>query len=294
MPAGLTEAYRSPFHRSNPGSQFYNLSSYTKSSSTDSLRNEYFQATVGDMPSDARSNARSKDVSLQQSILQNYYPDNIDFNSQYNLGGPSAINPQHLPQYNYPTMHPSRDHTQALPSYRKSSDTQSNDSDSSLIRNPNQDPNQGAGWAYKNPPTYLTCPPGPCKPDHIPPEPYKQLPVTEPYHSYDPEAFRRNTVETLASQDPNSDPDPRCEQLINQVLSNRKCRQLLKKLLLDDEDRLPPFKGSQQIEGFETSTTDFWSKDTIKSIVIYCLTGLLILCVLDLFLKLGQVIATKK
>jgi len=43
MPSGLKEAFKSPFHRSNPNSQFYDLSSYTRSWDSGSLRNEAYQ-----------------------------------------------------------------------------------------------------------------------------------------------------------------------------------------------------------------------------------------------------------
>lgn len=42
MPAGLKEAYRSPFHSSGPYSQMFDLSSYTRSVDTGSLRNEAY------------------------------------------------------------------------------------------------------------------------------------------------------------------------------------------------------------------------------------------------------------
>ena len=44
MPAGLKEAFRSPYHRSKPGGQYHNPSTYTRSTSTNSIQNELYNS----------------------------------------------------------------------------------------------------------------------------------------------------------------------------------------------------------------------------------------------------------
>jgi hypothetical protein len=239
MPAGLKEAYRSPFNRSNPASQFYNLSSYTRSSSTDSLRNEAFQS---------------------------------DFNNQYHLGGVSQNNPNRLPSFNphekYPPLHPTTD--RSLPDYRKSDSDSHSSSLSSLIK----DPNQGAGWSYQQTPFYLSTP-------NTPNTPNTQCSNNKPSVKEQP----------IPSQTIDDNDDNECNSLIDKVLSNNKCRRLLKKLLNDDDDimkSLPPYK--KTVEGFSQNQPQ---NETIKTILIYSLGGLLILCILDLFIKLGQILSKK-
>ncbi len=85
MPAGIKEAYRSPFSKSNPASQFYDLNSFTKSSHSDSIRNEYFQSQL-------ESNNQ-----YQLGALPNYNP-NPNSNSNASSEHPlTALNSQRYP-----------------------------------------------------------------------------------------------------------------------------------------------------------------------------------------------------
>lgn len=257
MPAGIREAFKSPFHRSNPASQFYNLSSYTRSSHSDSLRNEAFQA---------------------------------DFNNQYYVGGVPQNNPNRLPNFspgeNYPTMHPFRD--RSMPDYKRKDNDTNSSSTASLAR----DPNHGAGWAVPHTPSYLEP-----KPPQLIPQPGHQF-SPQPYPQY---ISRPTSIPSKALEcEPNAtkkNDENECDTntLIDRVLSNQKCRKMLKKLLIDDDDDiskpLPPFR--KAIEGFSENIQKDNSHETIKTILIYSLGGLLILCVLDLFVKLGQILGKK-
>lgn len=293
MPAGIKEAFKSPFHKSNPASQYYDISSYTKTSHADSLRNEFMQS---------------------------------DFPQQYNLGGVDTSNPNRLPSFNpsnrYPTMHPTKD--RSLPDYRRSDTDTISTSTASLCK----DPNQGAGWAVPHVPSYLANP----QPKYIPqpghnfsPQPYPQcipqprdVPKVSPTSPAitEPFIYSNNQLNQPSQLGQNYNPnqmaqvyrqkDDECEQLVDRVLSNTKCRQMLKNLLNnpdnDENDNidikpLPPFK--KATEGFYggfppvTQTTNF-SQETIKTMLVYGLGGLLILCVLDLFVKLGQILGNRK
>lgn len=207
MPSGLNEAFKSPFHRSNPASQFYNLNSYTRSSNTDSLRNELYQS---------------------------------DFNNQYYLGTQTSENSRRLPNYN-----PSQ-RSNNLPDYsHKYTENQS-------IENSSQ---SSADSSLKNP-------------------------------SYLPSSSKLPTLEVKHSQD-------ECEDLIDRVLSSQKCRKILKTLFKNDEEESIS-KYKKTIEGFSTinqSTSFNFGEETIKTILIYGLGGLLILCILDLFIRLGQILS---
>lgn len=81
MPAGINEAFKSPFHTSNPASQLYDVNSYTRSSSsTSSIRNEYYQSNQ---------------------------PEN--YRIQGNQVEPRPVDQAELPQYqptSYPQLHP--------------------------------------------------------------------------------------------------------------------------------------------------------------------------------------------
>ena len=202
MPAGIKEAFKSPFNRTNPASQFYNLSSYTRSSNTDSLRNELLQS---------------------------------DFNNQYYLGGETT---HRLPNYNPNQRYASNlekggllsEDSQKRPNYNQlENETNSNDTDSSL----------------KN-----------------------------PLHS----------------------PIDECDNLINKVLSNQRCRQILKKLLTSEEEKDKLLSSYKKItEAFSEVAPDQLclglNQNTIKTVLIYSLGGLLILCILDLFVRLGQILS---
>lgn len=263
MPTTLQEAFKSPYHRSNPASQFYNLSSYTRGSSNDSIRNE-----------------------LEHS----------DFNSYYYLGGlkntqsqtappvpytnsnqmqPSPNTTTCLPQYNppngYPPLHPAKDRSSPnwLPSYQHKKDNDTDSSGSLDLRNPSL----SAENPVSHTPTYLTGKPPP--PNFCGQKQYKpSFPKTD-------------------QSDENN-----CNDLIDQVLSNQKCRRILKKLLVDNEEiENKPIQNKQsqkknKIEGFSSNSNDI-NQNTIKTILIYSLGGLLLLCVFDFCFKLGQILAKK-
>jgi hypothetical protein len=227
MPAGIKDAFRSPFHSSNPSSQFYDVDSFTRSSSTQSIRNEYYQANT---------------------------PQNVgDFNTNYQVRGPdNGKMPNYTPPAKYPTLHPTADYQLAnMTNYRPP--TEDN------VR----DPHNGAGWIQPKESAYL----------------------------------RENQLDEQLPRPPSD-----CDDLINKVLTNRYCRRILRKILLADEDdedtegnerktktkkKLPPFK--KIIEGFSASAFTF-DVETIKNIVIYGLIGLLLLCILDLIFKIGQLV----
>ena len=269
MPAVLKEAYKSPFHRSNPASQFYNLSSYTRSSSTDSLRNEVFQS---------------------------------DFNDKYQLGGISQNNPNRLPRFNphekYPALHPTVD--RGLPDYRNGNNDTNSSSTSSLIR----DVHQGAGWPVNRTPTYLSNDTNSSSTSSLISgnqqgnglsvnHNAQYLSNGENYHQNNGQ--KSNFHHTIQSQ---TEDENECDNLIDKVLSNNKCRRMLKKLLNDDDEvikQLPPFR--KVTEGFSDGRQQHQSSnnsETLKTILIYSLGGLLILCILDLFIKLGKLLSENR
>lgn len=222
MPAGIKEAFKSPFHNSNPSCQFHDLNSFTKSSATDSIRNEYYQANMS----------------------------KTDFNTNYDLGHVRHNKlPKYSPSLRYPTLHPLGDASNVI-------NTANNDDDSenSLLK----DPHQGAGWIENREPCYSK--------EDIKPE------------------------------------QTNCDDLINQVLTNRYCRRILKKILNDndnDDDKkknqsmqsMPPFKGLiENFSNYAMGQNTLFNPETIKNIVIYCLGGLLILCFIELLVKFGQII----
>jgi hypothetical protein len=250
MPAGIKEAFKSPFNKSNPASQFYNLSSYTRSSGSDSLRNEIYQA---------------------------------DFNNNYYLGGIPGNNPNRLPSYqpsgdrhgdrhdppgptqSYPSLFPTKDRSMSLryglPDFRKHEQESDISSTDSSIR-------------------YLG------EPIH-----HRQLTPGQPSYEQNVRSPTFPEEEEIVGEEHGREYDE-CETLIHKVLSNRKCRKILKKLLREDDEEvtLPPYK--KTVEGFSSSSNDnkIIGNHTLKNIIIYVLIGLLILCILDLFVKLGQLI----
>lgn len=221
MPAGIKEAFKSPFHNSNPSSQFHDLNSFTKSSTTNSIRNEYYQANIS----------------------------KTDFNTNYDLGQLQQNKlPKYSPSLRYPTLHPLTESSNVV-----NSADNDDDSEKSLLK----DPHQGAGWIEEQEPCY-----------------YKEENKSMPKQT-------------------------NCDDLINQVLTNRYCRRVLKKILNDDgnddgkkkSQSMPPFKGL--IENFSNYTTGqntLFDPETIKNIIIYCLGGLLILCFIELLFKFSQII----
>jgi hypothetical protein len=158
--------------------------------------------------------------------------------------------PQKLPKYKpyllYPTLHPTQNHSSSNLNDLEDID----DSDSTIIR----DPHQGAGWIQSQD---QTC-------------------AESNENQFINKNSKVNTLQTHTKQEES------CETLIMKVLSNRHCRQLLKKILNEDDSKIPQYKGI--IEGF---TTHFQST-TVKSIIVYCLAGLLILCLLELLIKFAQ------
>ena len=86
-------------------------------------------------------------------------------------------------------------------------------------------------------------------------------------------------ITTTSTPFPTSVPQPKpdYDDLINQVLENPYCRRILRKLLADDSNKMTGGGGGVDSE-------------TIKHIIVYSLCGLLILCLLELFIKFGQII----
>lgn len=243
MPTALQEAFKSPYHKSNPASQFYNLSSYTRPSTANSIRQE-----------------------LENSDFNNYYYLGGLKNNQNNKN--SNCLPQYQPPNAYPTLHPTKDHTSAnwLPSYQPKKDNDTDSSGSIDLRNINLSSEQ----AVSHTPSYLTGKPPP--PNFCPP----------------------NSTTPNKHQDDNS----YCQELISQVLGNQKCRHLLKKILLDDSNEIENFEPQIKrqpkknvVEGFATNNN--LDHTTIKTILIYSLGGLLLLCVFDFCFKLGQILTKK-
>jgi len=111
-----------------------------------------------------------------------------------------------------------------------------------------RDPHQGAGWIQPTDPTYLT------GNDCAPP-------------------IRNGTTD--------------CDQLISQVLANEYCRRILKKLLLNNENKKTTSSNSL-IEAFVTNN-HILDTISIKNIITYCLGGILILCVLEIIFKITLV-----
>lgn len=204
MPAGIKEAFKSPFHKSNPSSQLYDLNSFTKSSCTDSIRNEYYQANNPNLVS--------------------------DFNNNYHL---NERLPDYKPFERYPTLHPLNDEQD----------------ENSIIK----DPHQGAGWIQRR-----DC--DPC-PTHSPRQDFQD------FHEDQEEQMR-----------PRNEPSEKtiCDDLINKVLSNKYCRRMLRKILMEEDEIVQPSRGT------------LFESDMIRNIIIYCLGGLLLLFIVELLFKLGQ------
>lgn len=296
MPAGIKEAYRSPFSKSNPASQFYDLNSFTKSSHTDSIRNEYFQSQLdfnnqyqlGALPNYNPSN--SNQMNNNPNFNSNQINNNPSFNS-------SAENPlMALNSEKYPTLQPFG----ANP-YRQfpGQDTNSNDTES--LR---KDPHQGAGWATTNLPPYIK---------ELPPANVgsfgqnRVLPRSSANYetfSNPPASSENNRPSRQFDQEMDDDND-----LIDRVLTNKKYRKLLRRLLIENDDddddyepsprprprprpRQKPAKQKPRsvIENFVGDTDP---NETMRMIAIYGLGGILILCLLDLLVKLGQVLGRR-
>jgi len=213
MPAGIKDAFKSPFHSMYPSSQFHDISSYTRSSGTESIHNEAVQAHM-----------------------------NSEFNTNYRLDDTGSSQSSQLPKY--------------TPSIHDTTDEEDSDSESDLIE-----------FKPKRPkgPKEPKGPKGPKEPKE-PKEPNKE------------------TIEKT------------CDDLIHQVLTNKKCRQILKRILLendkdsdDEPDNEHATRKTRVSEGLASHIQNLDS-DTVKNILIYSIGGLLLLCVLDLLFKMGQLL----
>lgn len=192
MPAGINEAYMSPFNRMKPSSQLYDMNSFTR----DSIKSE--------------------------------------FNQNYQL---NIKLPEYTPSMKYPTLHPTGD-------YQSDQD--------SIVK----DPHQGAGWIQpsREEPSEVSC-------------------------------GCRSSGSLNPPQKASSSIHDDCDELINRVLTNRYCRRILKKLLIDADD--PELHELPEFNKIIESSID---PETIKNIVVYGLLGLLILCILNLVFKIGQLV----
>jgi hypothetical protein len=207
MPAGIKDAFKSPFHSMYPSSQFHDISSYTRSSGTESIHNEAVQAHM-----------------------------NRDFNTNYRLDDSDSSHLSHsspLPKY--------------TPSMRETTDEDDSDSESDLIE-------------------------------------FRPKRTNGTKDPKGPKNAHKETTKTF------------CDDLIHQVLTNKKCRQILKRILLEDDndndndnDNGPTIKNTRVSKGF-TNPIQHVDSDTVKNILIYSTGGLLLLCVLDLLFKMGQLL----
>ena len=161
MPAGINEAFKSPFHTSNPSSQMYDVNSYTRSSSsTNSIRNEYY---------------------------------NSNQPTNYRIGDQTVPDELPLPVYQpspYPQLHPYGQESPNVPS---------------------------AGWPQPRYQGYDR----PVSP---------QLPPFAPVAPCGP-GGPGGPVSTSSSRPGGDD----CDELIQKVLSNTQCRQMLRQLFNDQE-----------------------------------------------------------
>lgn len=216
MPAGIKDAFKSPFDQRNPTSRFHDINSFTKSSSTNSIRNEYYQANTPNVAN--------------------------DFNNNYQIN-------KRLPDYQpYPTMHPINDYSSG-----NLVNQHDNESDSSIVR----DPHQGACWKHTTEPSYLV----------------NGDTTKKPISQFEEDDLNEQST---------------CDDLINKVLTNKYCRQMLRKILIEENIHraLPPFRGG--IEGFTNFTN--LDQNTVKNIIIYFLGGILILFFIELLIRFGQLL----
>ena len=85
-----------------------------------------------------------------------------------------------------------------------------------------------------------------------------------------------------------------CEDLVNRVLSNKKCRQLLKRFFTDtdvDDTGVGVDADVGRRTRSRSMIDDLFDSVTFRQLVIYCLGGLIILCILDFFVQLGILMA---
>jgi len=110
-----------------------------------------------------------------------------------------------------------------------------------------------------------------------------KLPDYSPYPRLEAQTEHKGVVE--------QDPHEPCylkedtTDLINRVLSNKKCCSILKKILIDEkDDDIINVKTEKKdvIEGFS------FNEYNVRNIIIYCLSGILLLCILELIFKIVQ------
>ncbi len=229
MPCGIKEAYKSPFSRSNPASQFYDLNSFTRSSSTDdrSIQNEIYQ-----------------------SQLEPHLPET---NQNYTL-------PTYTPTQPYPPLNPYMKNT-------NQSDNQSNDTASLRQNQPLPPYNQPTSISNQKPLNEIITNPSQSGGYNLNPNP------------------NRNQI---LVDDRNDDND-----LINRVLTNKKYRKLLRQILIENEidnDNENVNIQSKSKNVNHSSKNVNLDSQMIKIIMIYGVGGLLMLCLLDLLIKFGQII----
>jgi hypothetical protein len=85
-----------------------------------------------------------------------------------------------------------------------------------------------------------------------------------------------------------------CEELIARVLNNRYCRQILRRIFASDTTSCEQCGGGRRTEdristeSAESTASTASTEWTSSPMIIYCLVGLLILCVLEILFKMGQ------
>jgi hypothetical protein len=118
---------------------------------------------------------------------------------------------------------------------------------------------------------------------------HSKLPDYTPYPALHPTEDPHQGAGFINPQEPcylkDKESESTYDDLINRVLANKYCRKILKKLLVDEDE-------AKIVEGFETGGFETrggfkFDSETIRSIIIYCLCGLLLLCILELVFKIG-------
>lgn len=74
-----------------------------------------------------------------------------------------------------------------------------------------------------------------------------------------------------------------CHELISKVLANKYCRQILKKILVETDSPMEQTGGSGN-----NLSSSLLTSETIKNLVVYCLGGLLVLCLIEVVSRIGQ------
>ncbi|MEO0236745.1 MAG: hypothetical protein ABIN35_00735 [candidate division WOR-3 bacterium] len=72
MPAFIKDAFRSPLDRRNPGHIFYDINSFTRSSSTASIRNEYYQSNLPSVQSENNTDYRLNQMPTNDHQVPNF------------------------------------------------------------------------------------------------------------------------------------------------------------------------------------------------------------------------------